>query len=242
MAISRTPLVVLLALLATLALGADVTVDTDCGPVTGEQRSDGGAVFRGIPYAADTGGQNRYGPPQPRAHWGPSPLDCRSFRPGCAQPHHNPDVPAVQSEDCLNLNMWVPPRNGSATKYPVMVFLHGGAFVEGSNRGPFDLYNGTHLSQFGVIIINANYRIGALGFLATDKGLQGNMGLEDQRMALQWIQRNIANFGGDRDRFALGLVSLHRSSTHRWETNQRHLVGTVSRRDEYSGPYGQPSF
>lgn len=77
-----------------------------------------------------------------------------------------------------------------------MVFFHGGAFMEGSNRGPFGMYDGQKLQRLGVVVATVNYRLDALGFLTT-RALEGNWGIKDQRFALQWVQRNIAAFGGD---------------------------------------------
>jgi para-nitrobenzyl esterase len=103
-----------------------------------------------------------------------------------------------QAEDCLFLNVWRP-ANTSLTKLPVMVFIHGGAFVIGS--GSSGLYDGAYLAADSVVVVTLNYRLGALGFLATNAvdgpAINGNFGLLDQRTALQWVQNNIAAFGGD---------------------------------------------
>jgi para-nitrobenzyl esterase len=118
--------------------------------------------------------------------------------------------PAITSEDCLNLNIWAPiqnvslPMNETASKLPVMVFIYGGSFQSGAGF----LYDSTQLAATGnVIVVTINYRLGAFGFLASD-ALQranslnstGNYGLQDQRAAFQWVQRNIAQFGGDASR------------------------------------------
>jgi carboxylesterase type B len=101
------------------------------------------------------------------------------------------------SEDCLYLNVFVPA--GQATlrqKLPVLVWLHGGAFQQGGARRPE--YDGRRLAERGTVVVTLNYRLGALGFLVSSvDGLFGNFGLMDQRAALQWVQDNIANFGGD---------------------------------------------
>ncbi len=103
-----------------------------------------------------------------------------------------------QAEDCLFLNVWRPVDN-SLTKLPVMVFIHGGAFIEGA--GSSGLYDGAYLAADSVVVVTLNYRLGALGFLATSAvggpPINGNFGLLDQRTALQWVQANIAAFGGD---------------------------------------------
>eukprot|EP00039_Didymoeca_costata_P011423 m.160523 g.160523 ORF g.160523 m.160523 type:complete len:561 (+) comp15168_c0_seq17:237-1919(+) len=202
-----------------------VIVDTDNGKVMGRVASvDTGAcglslehcggekdvyVFQGIPYAATTGGENRFQAPKPRSSWAPSVLNATAFGPGCQQTCHNPDVPKVLSEDCLNLNIYVPrpPPNASSVTDELLavgVFFHGGAYKEGSNQGPYGLYEGNYMSARGdVIVVTANYRLGALGFMTTTNGMDGNFGLQDQRAALQWVQRNIAAFGGDKTRVTI---------------------------------------
>ena len=180
-------------------------LQTTLGPVEGNTVSkiiDGGKVvetdvYFGIPYAATTAGNNRFQSTQPRTPW-TAIRNATDYGPGCPQADHNPDVPKIQSEDCLNLNIWRPTKT-SSKPMSIGVFFHGGAFKEGSNRGPFDLYDGAYFSaRSGVIVIAANYRIGALGFLTSnDAGLEGNFGLQDQRMALKWVQDNAKLLGGD---------------------------------------------
>ncbi len=91
-----------------------------------------------------------------------------------------------------------PLSQSSGSAVPVLVFFNGGAFMEGSNQGPFGMYNGSRLAQQGVVVVSANYRVGAFGYLATGRGgVAGNFGLMDQVAALQWVQANIAAVGGD---------------------------------------------
>eukprot|EP00753_Platysulcus_tardus_P009999 PLAT2467.8.p1 GENE.PLAT2467.8~~PLAT2467.8.p1 ORF type:complete len:553 (-),score=255.23 PLAT2467.8:191-1792(-) len=194
---SKTAL--LLVLCGALAVAAANTptykvVETESGPVRGEV-FDGFTRFRGIPYAADTGGENRFMPPKPTESWAPAVRDALEYGPGCWQPDHNPDVPKNQSEDCLNLNVWTPDVSGN---YPVMIFIHGGSFKEGSNQGPFDMYKGSVIVNRtrNVVVVNINYRLFVLGFLVTEN-IPGNMGLLDQRAAFRWVRDNIAAFGGD---------------------------------------------
>ena len=97
-------------------------------------------------------------------------------------------------EDCLNLNVYTPGADGK--KRPVMVYIHGGAFIMGGGASYF--FGPNYLIEHDVILVTINYRLGALGFLATDdKASAGNMGLLDQIQALRWIQKNIEAFGGD---------------------------------------------
>jgi carboxylesterase type B len=102
-----------------------------------------------------------------------------------------------QSEDCLYLNVWVPDGATASSQLPVMVFIHGGAFVSGTGGAPSDdLYDGTYLAATGkVIVVTFNYRLGVLGFLP--HGGKYNFGFADQILALHWVRKNIAGFGGD---------------------------------------------
>jgi len=166
-------------------------------------------LYRGIPYAADTSGANRWQPPQP-----PQYPELRATEYGhiCPQGKDTDFDSQQQSEDCLYVNVWTPAITPDATgTRPVMVFIHGGAFVSGSGGsaqgdrpGYLNLYDGTafvsRARDMGqeVVFVTMNYRLGALGFLAGDAiGLDGNFGIKDQTAALQWVQRNISRFGGD---------------------------------------------
>ena len=159
--------------------------------------------FLGIPFAATTGGANRWKPPQPAAAW-TTTLDATALGPICPQIDPSTMAYATTSdENCLTLNVWTP--DPAPTKpLPVMVWIFGGAFVFGS--GGAAPYSGNHLVPKGdVVVVSMNYRVGALGFL-THSGLaaedpshsSGNYGLLDQQAALKWVQTNIAAFGGDK--------------------------------------------
>lgn len=166
-------------------------------------------LYRGIPYADDAGDANRWRDPQP-----PRFQEVRAVEYGhvCPQGSYESYDPAQESEDCLYVNVWTPgiTPDGSGTR-PVMVFIHGGAFVTGSGgsaqgdaAGHLNLYDGaafvTRARAMGqeVVFVTLNYRLGALGFLAGDAiGLDGNFGIKDQTAALAWVQRNISRFGGD---------------------------------------------
>jgi para-nitrobenzyl esterase len=163
------------------------------------------AVFKDIPFAAPPIGPLRWRPPQPAASWtGARAAD--KFGPVCPQATMTvakrmtrPRLP--ESEDCLTLNVWTPKARAGA-RLPVMVWIYGGAFVEGGSALP--IYDGTDLAKHGVVIVTINYRLGWLGFLdhpalvAESPGEpHGNYGLMDQIAALEWVKRNIAAFGGD---------------------------------------------
>ena len=193
-------------------------VTTDVGSVSGLSM-DGLRVYLGIPYAASPTGDLRWRPPAPVQPWNGTKVATR-FSAACPQPATaDPsagDIPANMSEDCLYLNVWTPARNADE-KLPVMVFIHGGAFGQGSGSSP--MYNGTALAKRGVVVVTLNYRLGALGFFAhpdlANESLHhtsGNYGLLDQRAALVWVQRNIGTFGGDPSRVTLFGESAGASS------------------------------
>lgn len=158
-------------------------------------------AFKGVPYAAPPIGPLRWRPPHRSSSW-PGVRDAGSFGAACPQAADRPEFWAkvgATSEDCLFLNVWRPMRPG---RYPVMVFIHGGAF----NHGSADIatYDGERLATRGAVIVTLNYRIGRLGFFAhpaltreSPNATLGNYGFMDQIAALQWIRRNIAQFAGD---------------------------------------------
>lgn len=176
-------------------------VHTDAGAVVGTRRS-GVAAFTGIPYAAPTGGANRFRPPLPREPW-PTPRDATAL----AAPSAQTDELGSPSdnEDSLTVNVYAPwPRSDSR---PVMVWLHGGGYTHGTANQ----YDGSRLAALGgVLVVTVNYRLGCFGLLALP-GLtaespfrsSGNYALLDQQAALHWVQRNIGQFGGDASRVSL---------------------------------------
>jgi len=180
-------------------------VETSHGPVCGV-REGALAVFRGIPYARPPLGERRFRAPEPAPPW-TEVRDASAFGPACLQPTDMVSTMLgfdgeATSEDCLTVNVWVPPADGK--KRPVLVWIHGGAFVVGS--GSRRLTNAAALAERGeVIVVSCNYRLGAFGFLFLgehDGGVSGavpNVGLLDQIAALRWVQREIAAFGGDPD-------------------------------------------
>lgn len=158
-------------------------------------------VFKGIRFAASTAGENRWRAPQPPATWEGVKI-CDTFGPECPQKAFGPMViGANHSEDCLSLNVWSPAKSVDEA-LPVFVWIYGGRFIAGS--GSQLAYEGTGLAKKGVVVVTLNYRVGILGFLATPEldeesgvGASGNYGILDQVAALQWVQQNIAAFGGD---------------------------------------------
>ncbi len=191
--------------IALAACGDDLgplDVELDTGIVRGADDGHGVRSWRGIPYAAAPVGELRWKRPQPRPSWdGVRDATAVGFK--C--PQNTVITIGGGAEDCLNLNVWMP-SPAPRTPLPVMVWIHGGAFLFGSGGDPF--YAGAELARTrGVVVVTINYRLGGLGFLvhpaleAEDPDhVAGNYGLSDQVAALQWVQRNIAAFGGDPDR------------------------------------------
>jgi len=189
--------------LGEAALTSLTVVPTIAGPVRGV-RQDGLDVFRGIPYGAPPVGERRFAPPSSPEPW-TDPLDATTFGPAAPQGGAGLDqvlggADAAWDEDCLRLNVWTP-RCDDARR-PVMVWIHGGAFLFGSGHVPW--YDGANLARRDAVIVTINYRLGAFGYLHLEGldpryGGSGNAGLLDQVAALAWVQDNIAGFGGDPD-------------------------------------------
>ena len=181
----------------------DVVVETRRGSVRGVREGDL-AVFRGLPFARAPVGPRRFGPPEPPEPW-TGVRDAARFGPSAAQ--NGALVGPLMSlgitrtgEDCLYLNVWTP--GADRGRRPVLVWIHGGAFILGS--GSQVLYDGAMLARRGdVVVVTINYRLGALGFLRLRDRFgerlpaSGNEGLLDQVAALEWVRDEIATFGGD---------------------------------------------
>ncbi|WP_179470105.1 carboxylesterase/lipase family protein [Mycolicibacterium vinylchloridicum] len=182
---------------APAAQAGPAVVQTADGAVRGVV-APGYRVFNGVPYAAAPAGPHRFQPPQPAAPW-PGVRD--ATKPGlrCVQDtSFDPDYGRPTGEDCLNLNIWTPDGAGRSSRKPVMVWIHGGGFLNGSA----DIYDARWLATQGdIVVVTVNYRLGTLGFLAhpalSPDGDVGNYGLADQQAALRWVRDNIAEFGGD---------------------------------------------
>src|SRR5580658_10432713 len=196
----RFACVVLAAVLVASVASAQRVV-TESGGISG-LRENGLDVYKGIPFAAPPVGDLRWRPPVHAASWtGTRKAD--AFAPACMQvgvSMPGETAPAV-SEDCLYLNIWTPAKSAHQ-HLPVIVWIYGGGYINGSASMP--LYWGDRLAQKGVIVATIAYRLGPLGFLALSELTResthhssGNYGLMDQIAALEWIQRNIAAFGGD---------------------------------------------
>jgi para-nitrobenzyl esterase len=193
-----------------VSTGQKVVVLTGSGRVEGYS-SDGLSEFKGIPYAEPPVGKLRWLPPQNVKPWkgvrearqfgniapqsvGPTMVKKEFYRESYQE--------EMQSEDCLYLNIWTPGLDN--VERPVMVWIHGGRFNQGSGSNP--MYSGTALAKrTGVVVVTINYRLGPLGFLRLKEATMGkipatgNEGLLDQIAALQWVHNNISSFGGDPD-------------------------------------------
>ena len=199
--LAKALLLVAVPAISVSALSQSPKTSTDSGAISGVRES-GLSVYKGIPFAAPPVGDLRWRAPAPVAAWtGTRKAD--AFAPACMQDGVSMpgETPPKVSEDCLYLNVWTPAKNGQA-KLPVIVWIYGGGLVNGSASMP--LYWGDKLAHKGVVVVTIAYRLGPLGFLAhpeltreSPHHSSGNYGLMDQIAALEWIQKNIAAFGGD---------------------------------------------
>ncbi|XP_058025063.1 acetylcholinesterase-like isoform X2 [Ahaetulla prasina] len=188
----------------------DTVVVTSSGSIKGMRvltRSGAVNAYLGIPYAEPPVGRLRFQKPVPHQPWR-HVLEATRFGKPCHQwtffsyPYSRIWVAnKPHSEDCLFLNIWVPHPQPSVS-VPILVWIHGGGFIVGA--GSSDLYNGSTLAATeNVIVATMNYRVGIWGFLFFPPGAPGNMGLWDQHLALNWLKKNAAVFGGDADKLTL---------------------------------------
>jgi para-nitrobenzyl esterase len=185
-----------------LVLPAQQTVKIDTGKLSGVT-TDGVTAYKGIPYAAPPVGDLRWRPTQPAAHW-KGLRSAATYGHDCMQlpfPSDAAPLGTAPAEDCLVLNVWLPVHPASK-HLPVMVWIYGGGFVNGGSSP--SVYDGSTFAKGGVVFVSFNYRLGRFGFFAqpaltkeNPNGPLGNYAFMDQIAALQWVQRNIAAFGGD---------------------------------------------
>lgn len=214
------------ALLAICAVApALAQVKIESGSLSGATTNAGIRVFKGIPFAAPPVGDFRWRPPQPPAKWsGVRKAD--KFSDSCVQALTRSREPWTKefmvqneaSEDCLCLNVWTGAKNATE-KRPVLLWIHGGGFTEGS--GEIITYDGEELAKKGVIVVTINYRLGVFGFFThpeltkeSPQHASGNYGLLDIVASLQWVQKNIAAFGGDPNRVTIAGQSAGAAAVH----------------------------
>lgn len=210
------PILLALTLLhSACLLGQAPVVTVSGGQIRGSQAAGGIQVFKGIPFAAPPVGDLRWKAPQAVIPW-EGVRSCTDFGPSPVQGKPTPFMfwseeflipEAPISEDCLYLNVW----SGAATaeeKRPVLVYIYGGGFRSGGSGCP--IYDGTAMAEQGVVFVSINYRVGVFGFLAHPElsqeapyGSSGNYALLDMVAALNWVQDNIAVFGGDPDKVTI---------------------------------------
>lgn len=197
-----------------------ITVQTTAGPVRGSTGTtgDGVATFLAVPYAAPPFGELRFAPPAPPVAW-TEPRDCTRLGATAPKPPYRAVVrdllpePTIAGDDCLHVNVWTPVVDGSEGLAPVLVWIHGGSFQNGSNA--VTIYDGSAFARDGVVLVSVNYRLGVDGF-ARLAGAPDNRGLLDQIAALEWVRDEIAAFGGDPTRVtvcgesagAMGVTTL----------------------------------
>jgi para-nitrobenzyl esterase len=186
-------------------------VTIEGGKISGLHTSDNKiSIYKGIPFAAPPVGNLRWKAPQPVIPWS-GVRKCEAFG---ASPMQGSPAPFSMwsaefliakepiSEDCLNLNVWTDNGKKSSTPRPVIVWIYGGGF--GSGGSSCAIYDGEAMARKGVVFVSINYRVGPFGFFAhpeltaeSEKNASGNYGIMDQIAALQWVKKNIAQFGGD---------------------------------------------
>lgn len=241
-------------------------IHTASGWLEGSVDQDGVSTFLGIPYAAAPLGPLRWRAPLAAPPW-QTVRAAREFSPDCPQhlpsppPGSKPPPPQAhppvsrghgQSEDCLALNIWTAEPRADA-HLPVMVWIHGGGYQFGS--GALAEYDGARFARAGVVLVTLNYRLGPLGFLAhpeltTEAAYHssGNYGLLDQIAALQWVQQNIAAFGGDPTRVTIfgesagsGAVNILQASPLARGLFSRAIGESTSQMDSSLGLTGRQS-
>jgi para-nitrobenzyl esterase len=230
------------------AEGAPGRVTIESGELRGRVESDV-LAFKGIPYAAPPVGELRWRPPQPVESWS-GVRDAGAYANDAMQlpfPSDAAPLGTEPAEDCLYLNVWRPADMAQA-KLPVLVWIHGGGFVNGGSSP--EVYAGDAFARQGIVFVSFNYRLGRFGFFAfpaltaeRPDEAKGNYGYMDQIAALQWIQRNIAAFGGDPANVTVFGESAGGGSVHMLLTSPqgrglfaRAAIQSAGARDGERGP------
>ena len=195
---------------ATLAQATAPRAQTANGTVVGVTLPSGVKAFRGLPFAAPPVRENRWRPPQPVKSWTGVRMADR-FADQCMQARVFGDMMfrnSGNSEDCLYLNVWMPPNATASSAMPVLVYYFGGGFVAGDGSEP--RYDGESMAKRGIVVVTTSYRLGVFGFFShpeltaeSPHHASGNYTLMDQAAALHWVRDNIARFGGDPKRVTI---------------------------------------
>jgi para-nitrobenzyl esterase len=189
----------------------NVRVKIDSGMLEGATTADSSVrIFRSVPFAAPPVGNLRWRAPQPVAAWS-GVRKATEFAAHCVQGKVFGDIAprgAEMSEDCLSLTVWTP-AHASVERLPVYVWFYGGGFAAGAEDEP--RYDGESFAKQGIVVVNANYRLGIFGFFAhpdltkeSGHNASGNYGLLDQVAAIEWVRKNIKAFGGDPENITIG--------------------------------------
>lgn len=221
------------------AMSATDLVQTANGTLKGHGGLHNGLrIFLGIPFAQPPTGVLRWREPQPVQNWN-GVRKAEYFGPRCMQLPIFDDMVFRSNgvrEDCLYLNVWTPAKS-SRERLPVLVYFYGGGFVSGDGSEP--RYDGESMTAKGIVVVTVNYRVGVFGFLAHPEltkesahHASGNYGFLDQIAALQWVQRNIANFGGDPKRVTIAGESAGSISV------SAHLASPLSK-NLFAGAIGE---
>ncbi|KAH8672755.1 Alpha/Beta hydrolase protein [Tricladium varicosporioides] len=199
-------------------------------------------AYLGIPYAQPPIGDLRFSPPQPFQGNNASVKNCFTSTAGCFQQQYitafsDRSTGISESEDMLSINIWKPTNTNSTKSLPVMIFLYGGGFSSGANAMP--QYDGSQFvaEQKDIIVATINYRVNIFGFPNSPAIPYKNVGLLDQRLAVEWLRDNIASFGGDPRRMVLSGQSAGSISATYWSytyPNDPIVSGLI----EYSGQPG----
>lgn len=229
------------------------TINTTCGLIRGSasEYRDGVTVYKGIPFASPPTGSKRWTAPTSPAAWD-GIMNATTFGAVCAQSNGSAGVFSAtvtsSSEDCLYLNIWTPTYNDTTAltskNLPVYVWIYGGRFTGGSGSTP--TYDGSGLASKDIIVVTLNYRMGAFGFFAhpdlsaeSGHNSSGNYGIMDQQFALQWVQDNIANFGGNASQLTVGGQSAGSASAldMMWSPLSKGLINGVIAESGARGPH-----
>jgi carboxylesterase type B len=198
-----------------------LTIRTNVGTFRGYSNTTGVRAWLGIPFGKPTNGTLRFKPPQRAAVFPPSTVfNATSYGQTCPGLSSNSGgdlngPPRNIGEDCLSLNIWAPTLdrlNSSSSGANVLLWIYGGGFTDGSSA--LALYNGTNWvrDQNNTIIVSINYRTNIFGFPTAGSGVElrdVNPGLQDQRLAIEWVYNNVRNFGGDPEKITLVRLLLY---------------------------------